>query len=520
MGYSTRKPYQRKGLSPTEFFRAPARYLKTSVELESVFEKPYITPEYGDMHQSPNLPAVAPPVAGSGGLVCLFSEGECSIDAECFAGPEVKVTGGPQEAQAGYREPKIIKGDLVNVTIDDRLIRLVFNPTVAQNVIQVTFVDGWGKEWTETISVTCGVFKLLSLYFNINDSLAVYSNTLGAKTWIIAANVIHGVWPRSSTYLNYVYGYGSSWITPVDADSSSDIYGLALGIDSSDYPHVLAYKRNGANFDMVYFYEDGGGWNEVVIEASYSATNNDYAILVDGSDNTHIFLCSGTELRHYYDSGGWTHDVIIDESKAKQQFAACLVSGELHLKCTNDGYSGGEVWKKSGGSWSRSTITGLDVASDVSYRDPQLIVDANGYLYTIEIDTDEVAYTTELKLYDNIEGSWRETRVHFNDGSNYPEVPRCENLAFGVDTIGRVVVIFGIDDYSAYGGEDYEERQYLTWGVPGEEFTEVLHLNETLGLESNQTFRCALVRTTTNVWTFIHYSISTTNIHTYNFTIA
>ena len=157
--YSARKPYSRLGESQKEFFRNTTRHLKDGIGPESVFEKPYWDLEYGDMHQSPNLPTVPPLVGGIGGFRCLFSETECLIDAECFAGPEVKIAGGPQEAQAGYRDPEVLEGALVNWTVDEsgRFLVLTFDDTVTRNIVKVTFVDGWGKEYIEEIDVTCAV---------------------------------------------------------------------------------------------------------------------------------------------------------------------------------------------------------------------------------------------------------------------------------------------------------------------------------------------------------------------------
>ena len=51
MAFSARKPYLNLKKSITEFFSAPARFLKPSGQKESQFEKPYQTGEYQTMHQ-------------------------------------------------------------------------------------------------------------------------------------------------------------------------------------------------------------------------------------------------------------------------------------------------------------------------------------------------------------------------------------------------------------------------------------------------------------------------------------
>lgn len=51
MAFSARKPYLNLKKSVTEFFSAPARFLKPSGQKESQFEKPYQTGEYQTMHQ-------------------------------------------------------------------------------------------------------------------------------------------------------------------------------------------------------------------------------------------------------------------------------------------------------------------------------------------------------------------------------------------------------------------------------------------------------------------------------------
>lgn len=65
MSYSSKKPYQRKYVSVKEFYSLSSRFLKGSPQHESEFEKPYLQPEYQDMHQTWNPPKI-PPVGGGG----------------------------------------------------------------------------------------------------------------------------------------------------------------------------------------------------------------------------------------------------------------------------------------------------------------------------------------------------------------------------------------------------------------------------------------------------------------------
>lgn len=87
MGWSKRKPYYGLGGSIVQFFREPVRYLKESNVKESQFEKPYLSPEYPNMHLRfpfPNWPAYpgVPAVTGFGAIgskihTIIFSDPSC-----------------------------------------------------------------------------------------------------------------------------------------------------------------------------------------------------------------------------------------------------------------------------------------------------------------------------------------------------------------------------------------------------------------------------------------------------------
>jgi len=179
--YSSKKPYQRASKGST-------RFLNNSVGPESVFEKPYLQGEYGDMNQAPNTPEVPPGVGGYGGLVCMYSGNECEINAECYAGPEIRIVGGPEESGAGYLDPVATAGFLADWSIGDdvRHITLVLDPNQTRNIIEVTFVDGWGNEYTEVIDVTCAGPPEWLLVVNFTDLDGTLNSSLDTIIYDIA----------------------------------------------------------------------------------------------------------------------------------------------------------------------------------------------------------------------------------------------------------------------------------------------------------------------------------------------
>ena len=86
MSYSARRPYLHLADSIRELFQAPIRYMKETLQKESVFEKPYLSGDagYREMHidpPGPNPPdKLTPPKCGT--LIC-FQEGDCDR-AICF----------------------------------------------------------------------------------------------------------------------------------------------------------------------------------------------------------------------------------------------------------------------------------------------------------------------------------------------------------------------------------------------------------------------------------------------------
>ena len=167
MAYSSKKPYQ---IASKDY----VQFLKQHVGPESVFEKPYLQKEYGEMNQSPNVPTVPPAVGGTGELVCVYDSSSCKITVGCYAGPGIRIIGGPEEAAAGYGDPKVIQGAIIRWAIqqDVRAIEIILDPSVARNVVEVLFVDGWGRFYTQTVDITCSELPLF------------YSDVSGDDGWV------------------------------------------------------------------------------------------------------------------------------------------------------------------------------------------------------------------------------------------------------------------------------------------------------------------------------------------------
>lgn len=179
--YSTRKPYQRLGLSRTRFFSAAARHLLESNSEESVFEKPYLDQEYQDMHQSPNVPKV-PQVEGGigGGLSCYYAQNACGEGIECFAGTGLTIDG-PQSAQAGFLPPTVNLGGIISYQISelqDRKITITLDETQSIHSVLVGFKDGLGIVHNQTVDINCSKWTayLTDVYWTV-------TTPPGAGTW-------------------------------------------------------------------------------------------------------------------------------------------------------------------------------------------------------------------------------------------------------------------------------------------------------------------------------------------------
>lgn len=109
--YSNRKPYYQLKKSPSQFFSGHSRFIKQSLEKESVAEKPYLESEYPQMHL--NLPGFSFPSfkrdkfewpVGTGGAFVvgdidwalsthIFGESECNWDIprppRCIEGAQI-----------------------------------------------------------------------------------------------------------------------------------------------------------------------------------------------------------------------------------------------------------------------------------------------------------------------------------------------------------------------------------------------------------------------------------------------
>lgn len=289
MVYSSKKPYQTES-------KSSSRFLKEGVGPESVFEKPYQQGEYGDMNQSPNVPTIPPNVGGTGGLVCLYSRNECEINAECYAGPDIEIAGGPEEAGAGYTEPVVVNGALIDWSIgaDSRQISLVLDPSMSRNIITVEFIDGWGNPYTQTIDAVCyarsdppGWFFVDSFqvgsytdagrmgYHSVDDTVYLpIEKTL--KTYRLDVDLVQGGGTWTGDISQFVYDEHNDLMVAVDggirvSNGDAGTWTLrktfsggeigALGYDPVNFTLVIAFRLDAGDRDIEIWISTDGGTN-------------------------------------------------------------------------------------------------------------------------------------------------------------------------------------------------------------------------------------------------------------------
>jgi len=304
MVYSARKPYQKQS-------KKDVRFLKEGVGPESVFEKPYLQREYTEMNQAPNTRSVPPPVAGSGGLVCLYSATECEINAECYAGPGIKVEGGPKESGAGYYEPYVFKGGLIKWTIgsDLRHITLVLHPGYTQNIINVTFRDGWGNDHDEEISVTCAAASNWVLMVNFTD----LDGSLGSDILIILHDSVYNTLvavPENKIWRSQ--NNGASW-------TSEQTVGYPAYCGAYDVAHgtLIVTSGNGnysaGNGCKIFVSSDGGdSWSQTQQFADFE---DDFVqeIIYDPVNETSVAFVDATlDIAIWRSTDGGSNWTLID----------------------------------------------------------------------------------------------------------------------------------------------------------------------------------------------------------------
>ena len=329
MVYSSKKPYQRES-------KSSSRFLKEGIGPESVFEKPYLQGEYGEMNQAPNVPTIPPNVGGFGGLRCLYSRSECEINAECYAGPDIKIDGGPEEASAGYTNPVAVAGVLANWSIgaDPRQITLVLDPNQTRNIIEVNFIDGWGETYTELVDANCArppgvllVVNFTDIYASLNYSLDVilydpveeyliagpdermYRSADIGVNWTYEASLLgyprYGVYDVANATLSITSAQRNMYVSSDGGDTWTHEVKLA-GISSSDEVDAMLYDP--VNETIVAFIElsgstgieawqsTDGGYNWVlkdtladaygVIDVTYDSVNSTVVLLTGHSSGT------------------------------------------------------------------------------------------------------------------------------------------------------------------------------------------------------------------------------------------
>jgi len=409
MSYSSRKPYSRLKQSQPQFFRASTRHLKDTLGAESVFEKPYVTEEYGDMHQSLNTPVVAPPVAGGGVLGCLFSANECEIDAECFAGAEILTTGGPEEATAGYEEPEIIEGGLANWTVDDsgRLIHLVFDTNVGRNIIRVSFKDGWGNIWSELVQVVCQAPIVIGVpvYAYANEYLTSdflnADQESGGDIHILAA---HANFAGGDGAVVHIWGRYTSWQSEVIEYVVSGLVRdhTGLVVDSNDDVHVV-YDAVGG---ITYGKKSGGSWSTTIVSATGGGGND--GLIIDSNDKAHII---------YYDTDGDTKHATNATGSWQIEVVFTGPSSEIATDIKSDDtivftYERSDVlycYEGSWGSWSSTSWS--YVAHAIGY--PAVAIDSNDkiYIFFSYIDSGDDEDSMDVLQRTDATGSWVESTV-------------------------------------------------------------------------------------------------------------
>jgi len=386
---SAKKPYQRKQMGVSEFYRAPARFLKSSLELESMYEKPYRTGEYGDMHQSPNIPEVPPPVPGPGGVVCLYSPAECTIGIECFAGAEVRIIGGPEEAGAGFLDPEVIKGAIAKWSVDDtgRLMSILADADQQQNVFLISFIDGWGNAWTDEIDMSCDTYPgwAIGVIYDANNV------ELGLAAGIDSSEFTHILFGYG-THARYLTNVSGLWLeesikdegAPIEPDKLASLY-----VDGSDNIHVL-YNSGAFGSVKVTYAENSGGWATTDLETGQTVmyANAGGEVFLDSSGYAHCIYCvkngGDYSLRHAQDSvGGWNIETIASNALSFIKISAVIKSND-DITIAYSGGGDGDLLTAEGswGSWSLTDhgedTDGSETASIVTPGDDVYIFFCDG----------------------------------------------------------------------------------------------------------------------------------------------
>lgn len=364
MGYSSRKPYNSwKG--PANFFRKPTRYLRESNALESSFEKPYQTKVYTEMHQAPNTPT-NPNDPGSGELTISFAEGYCNYGIQAYAGGDYQTVGGPQESSSGWQEPKLLEGEIISWKVsgpDNRRLSIVVTVGAVRHIVEITFVDGWGRKYSRTVTLICATNEPFSfLAGDVDALLGIKLNTVGAYAVGLNSESPNRLYVCSSVspYVNW---------TSEDTGQDFNVLDSAIALDSSGNPFVIGiYSTIPVGNKVAYVNKSGGSWQTVYLGDAPSTSIYIPDIAVDSSGYIHAVVCikevGSEEVRYYTNkSGSWTEEVICTVEAASDRPYYCTLcedSGTVYIAYLYYDDSASTIELRcsygSSGSWTEEVI--------------------------------------------------------------------------------------------------------------------------------------------------------------------
>lgn len=313
---------------------------------------------------------------------------------------------GSQAHRAGYSEPEILRGAVLNWEVggyENRGVTFTVDPQYDSNLIDVIFVDGSGVEHIQTVEIICSdTFGWESKEFVVDD-LEV-SNL--PRIAVDSVGDVHIVCISDSNKLMYARSTNGVLGAAEEIDSpvwTSNPICLAIAVDSSNNPHVMYSKvAAGDGWPSVHHATKNGSWVTTKAGSAGGGGSNVQAsgeLLIDSNDYVYMLAAlsaDGNIIMVENSSGSWVETTAITGTDIREVSARIDSSDDIHVVWREENDETVRYSKYTGTWAADTTIKTLTETRDQDHLGICLDNDENPWVsYTDRIATAGKVYVAD-----------------------------------------------------------------------------------------------------------------------------